>query len=57
MPKLSIQDTVDMIFRQVNSAALLAKECECQPYQETAFANLINQNCFHKLGTDQRGAS
>lgn len=57
MPKLSIQDTVDMIFRQVNSAGLLAKECECRLYQQTAFANLINQNCFHKLGIDQRGAS
>ena len=57
MSKLSIWATVDMIFREVNSATLFAKECECPLYQQTAFANLINQNCFHKLGTGQRDAS
>lgn len=50
MSKLSIWDTGDMIFRRDNLATLLAKGSECQLYQQTAFAHLINQTCFHKLG-------
>lgn len=46
-----------VIFNQGNSETLLAKECECQLYLQTAFANLINKHCFHKSNTDQRYAS
>lgn len=48
---------MDMTFRRVSSATLLAKERECQLYQQTAFSNLINRNDFHRLSTDRSDTS